>query len=327
MELTRGTQPRENSMTVNKSSIFVVSLTAATFFCGSHAQAGPSFNCNLARMPSEIQICQSPRLSELDNVLASGYNFLKATRGLPAADAVGIPHWRRVGQCGADRNCIAQRQIEEIEAFRAVGAPVSLPDWVINQRDENLPHSPDETSSRPKVDSANPPAVQTNPVSTSGYKALTDVKLRAHCQTNSCDWFMIEEARLVVESPTRSLFLLKLKNWSAEYPDGNHDAAGAYRFEGETAPYVVCSKEKPGFVARDENDGWGFMGVAPGGPSRSLPGDAESALALYWAACHGMNVQDVHAAAHLAEKLGYPGAGESLAATKISNPTDAILIH
>ena len=264
-------------------------------------------------------------MSELDNVLAAGYNFVKATRGLPAADAVGIPHWRRVGQCGSDRDCIAQRQIEEIEAFRAVGAPVWLPDWV-NRHEVNLPNAPDESSSRPKADSASPPAVQGSPVSTSGYKALMNVKLRANCQTNKCDWFEIEEARLVVESPTRSLFLLKLKNWSAAYTDGNVDAAGNLRYEGETTPYVVCSKEKPGFVARDDSNAWGFMGVAPGRRSRSLPGDAESALALYWAACHGMNVQDIYAAADLAKKLGYPAGGETLAATKIANPTDAIVI-
>ena len=72
------------------SCVFLGSLAAATFLLGSHAHAGPSFNCNLARMPSEIQICQNPRLSELDNVLAAGYNFIKATRGLQAADAIGF---------------------------------------------------------------------------------------------------------------------------------------------------------------------------------------------------------------------------------------------
>ena len=200
-------------MTAYVSSIYLVSLAAATFFVGNHAQASPSFNCNFARMPSEIQICQSPRLSELDNVLASGYNFVKATRGLQAADAVGIPHWRRVGQCGSDRNCIAERQIEEIEAFRAVGAPVSLPDWVTKQ--------PEDDRLTPEANSATPPTFRSDPVSAFGYKALMNVKLRANCQANQCGWFMIEEARLVVESPTRSLFRLKLIN---------HDTVGTLHF-------------------------------------------------------------------------------------------------
>jgi hypothetical protein len=145
---------------------------------------------------------------------------------------------------------------------------------------------------------------------------------------NECGWFMIEESRLVVESATRSLFSLKLKNWYAEYPDGNYDAPRPLKYTGETTPYVVCSREKPGFVAIDAKDGWGFSGVAPG--ARSKPsGYAESALALYWAACHGLNVQDVATVADLAKELGYPAAlsGETSEAIKISNPTDAVLMR
>jgi uncharacterized protein len=301
------------------SWVFLGSLTAATFLLGSHAHAGPSFNCNLARMPSEIQICQNPRLSELDNVLAAGYNFIKATRGLQAADAIGIPHWRHVGQCEWDRNCIAHRQIEEIVAFRDVGAPISLPDWVNNR-------AADEHSRNSTTEPTNPPSVRSDPASTSSYKSLLDVRIRSRCQSNECGWFMIEESRLLVESPTRSVFALKLKNWHAEYPGGNYNATGTLQYTGETTPYVVCSKEKPGFVATDEKGDWGFSEVAPGAHRRSS-GYTESALALYWAACHGLNVQDVYETANLAVKLGYPAtAGESSEVTQISDPTDAILI-
>jgi len=301
------------------SCLFLGALTAATFLFGSHAHAGPSFNCNLARMPSEIQICQNPRLSELDNVLAAGYNFIKATRGLQAADAIGIPYWRQVGQCESDRNCIAHRQIEEIEAFRDVGAPISLPDWVTNR-------AADENSRNSTTEPANPLSVRSDPASASGYKSLMDVRIRSRCQSNECGWFMIEESRLVVESPTRSVFALKLKNWHAEYPGGNYNASGTLQYTGETTPYVVCSKEKPGFVAIDEKGDWGFSEVAPGAHRRSS-GYTESALALYWAACHGLNVQDVYETANLAIELGYPAtAGETSEVTKISNPTDAILI-
>jgi len=317
------------------SWVFLGSLTAATFLLGSHAHAGPSFNCNLARMPSEIQICQNPRLSELDNVLAAGYNFIRATRGLQAADAIGIPHWRHVGQCEWDRNCIAHRQIEEILAFRDVGAPISLPDWVNNRAaDENSRNStteranpPSEPANPPSVpEPANPPSVRSDPASASGYKSLLDVRIRSRCQSNECGWFMIEESRLLVESPTRSVFALKLKNWHAEYPGGNYNASGAFQYIGETTPYVVCSKEKPGFVAIDEKGDWGFSEVSPGAHRRSS-GYTESALALYWAACHGLNVQDVYETASLATKLGYPAtAGDSSEVTQISSPTDAILI-
>ena len=286
-------------------------------------------------MPSEIQICQNPRLSELDNVLAAGYNFIKATRGLQAADAIGIPHWRHVGQCEWDRNCIAHRQIEEIVAFRDVGAPISLPDWVTNRAadensrraaDEDSRRAADEDSRNSTTESANPPSVRSDPASASGYKSLMGVRIRSRCQSNECGWFMIEESRLLVESPTRSVFALKLKNWHAEYPGGNYNASGAFQYIGETTPYVVCSKEKPGFVASDEKGDWGFSEVAPGAHRRSS-GYTESALALYWAACHGLNVQDVYETASLATKLGYPATTEETSeVTKISNPTDAILI-
>jgi uncharacterized protein len=89
----------------------------------------PSFDCNKARTPSEIQICRSPRLAELDNILASGYAFLKTTRGRPAADGIGIPYWKLIGQCEGDEGCIVRRQSEEISALALAGAPVSLPSW------------------------------------------------------------------------------------------------------------------------------------------------------------------------------------------------------
>src|SRR5277367_3381090 len=60
------------------------------------ATVSPSFDCNKARTPTEIEICRSPRLAELDNVLAAGYAFIKATQGRPAADVIGIPHWKLI---------------------------------------------------------------------------------------------------------------------------------------------------------------------------------------------------------------------------------------
>ena len=93
------------------------------------AAVSPSFDCNKARTPSEIQICRSPRLAELDNILAAGYAFLKSTQGRPTADAIGVPYWRMIAQCEGDEGCIASRQTEEISALALAGAPVSLPTW------------------------------------------------------------------------------------------------------------------------------------------------------------------------------------------------------
>jgi hypothetical protein len=88
---------------------------------GPIASVGPSFDCNKARTPSEIEFCRS-RLAELDNILASGYAFIKTTQGRPAADPIGIPYWKAIAQCGGDEGCIAQRQSEEIAALAPGGS-------------------------------------------------------------------------------------------------------------------------------------------------------------------------------------------------------------
>lgn len=106
------------------------------------ARAGPSFDCNKARTPSEIEICRSPRLAELDNILAAGYAFIKTTQGRPAADAVGIPYWKAIAQCDGDEGCIAQRQSEEIVALAQAGAPVSLPPWTSGPASAPQPQPP-----------------------------------------------------------------------------------------------------------------------------------------------------------------------------------------
>ncbi len=97
------------------------------------ASARPSFDCNKARTLSEIEICRSPRLAELDNILAAGYAFIKTTQGRPAADTIGIPYWKAIAQCDGNEACIAQRQSEEIAALANAGAPVSLPEWARGQ--------------------------------------------------------------------------------------------------------------------------------------------------------------------------------------------------
>jgi hypothetical protein len=91
------------------------------------AGASPSFDCNKATTPSQIEICRSPRLAELDNILAAGYAFIKTTQGRPAADAIGILYWKAIAQCDGYEACIAQRQSEEIATLANAGAPGSLP--------------------------------------------------------------------------------------------------------------------------------------------------------------------------------------------------------
>jgi hypothetical protein len=116
------------------------------------AAVNPSFDCNRARTPSEIKICRSPRLAELDNILASGYAFLKTTQGRLAADAIGIPYWKLIGRCEGDEGCILRRQSEENSALALAGAPLSLPSWASAppQPEERTPPSPPRRPSRPR---------------------------------------------------------------------------------------------------------------------------------------------------------------------------------
>jgi S1-C subfamily serine protease len=107
----------------------------------SNGAARPSFDCRKARSPSEMAVCGSPRLAELDDILAAGYQFIKATQGLRAADAIGIPYWRAIGQCEGEPACIAQRQSAEISALAAAGAPVSLPAWALAPANAPQPQS------------------------------------------------------------------------------------------------------------------------------------------------------------------------------------------
>ena len=62
------------------------------------AAVRPSFDCNKARTASELEICRTADLAELDNILAAGYAFIKTTRGRPAADAIGIPYWKMIAK-------------------------------------------------------------------------------------------------------------------------------------------------------------------------------------------------------------------------------------
>jgi uncharacterized protein len=114
------------------------------------AAATPSFDCNKARYPDEIAICASPELADLDNQVAKGYAYVKSTQGGQLADALGIPLWRARQGCGADPDCIRQRQIQAILAYQAAGAPVSVPDT----RLAGL--SPSQAFSNPALGTYNP---------------------------------------------------------------------------------------------------------------------------------------------------------------------------
>ena len=298
-----------------KRQLAIIIVCAVLAVANTAHAATPSFDCAKARTATEIQICRSPRLAELDNVLAAGYAFLKSTRGRPAADQIGIPYWKLIGQCEADQACIGRRQIEEIVALRAAGAPISLPAWA----ESNTTAPPNPTVE---------PQASTHQVSVSAYKALTGVIIRSRCHMNYCGWFSIDQSTVALESTEKSMLEIRLSYWGSDYPDGNYDAVRPRKFSGNATSYVICSKQDASIIERDENSGWTQTRLAPGAKD-GIFGYLESGLAIYWAACHAMNVQDVYSATVLANKLGYPDAvaGDSVTQRNLAEPMEGFRAH
>lgn len=106
------------------------SAIAAAFFAMSvNAHAGPSFDCGRATADDEIAICSSSHLSELDNLMAAGFQFLKLHSGKKQANRIARPLLGMRQACGGDAGCIQQRQIDAVRAYQQRGAPIRLPDW------------------------------------------------------------------------------------------------------------------------------------------------------------------------------------------------------
>jgi uncharacterized protein len=106
-----------------------VAITALFFAASTHAQAGPSFNCNRATADDEIAICSNSQLSELDNLMASGFQFLKMRSGKKQANQIARPLLSLRQACGGDEDCIQKRQIDAVLTYQKLGAPIRLPDW------------------------------------------------------------------------------------------------------------------------------------------------------------------------------------------------------
>jgi uncharacterized protein len=85
----------------------------------------PSFNCAKATYPDELTICANPELSQLDNVLAAGYEYVRNKDGDQYAKSINVPLFLGRRACGSDAACIKERQIAAIKTFESLGAPVT----------------------------------------------------------------------------------------------------------------------------------------------------------------------------------------------------------
>jgi uncharacterized protein len=123
-------------------STILAALGAASFCLmadtGAYA-AGPSFNCNAASTDDEVAICSSSELSELDNLMAAGFQYLRLHLGKRQANKVARPLLSLRQSCGSDTDCIQERQIDAIEIYRKLGAPVHLPKWASTSNSQSKP--------------------------------------------------------------------------------------------------------------------------------------------------------------------------------------------
>jgi TPR repeat protein len=92
----------------------------------------PSFNCAKARAPDELAICSNPELSELDNAVVAGYEYVRRANGDLFARQTNAPFFQARQACGADADCIKGRQVDAISRYHDLGAPVSSSDWAHN---------------------------------------------------------------------------------------------------------------------------------------------------------------------------------------------------
>lgn len=108
----------------------IAALAAIPLWLATSAHAaGPSFDCNQASADDEVAICSSTELSELDNLMAAGFQYLRQHLGKREANKVAKPLLSLRQSCGSDAKCIEERQIDAVETYRKLGAPLHLPKW------------------------------------------------------------------------------------------------------------------------------------------------------------------------------------------------------
>lgn len=97
--------------------------------------AVPSFDCSKASYPDERAICSNIELAQLDVLVAAGYEFVRQKFGEQFARTTNAPFFQERRACGANSACIKVRQINAINRFRQLGAPI---EFASTDRDDQL---------------------------------------------------------------------------------------------------------------------------------------------------------------------------------------------
>jgi hypothetical protein len=105
--------------------VLTLSALSLAFLSGGALaqQASPSFNCRYASTETEIAICNSPALAELEMQMYGDYLVLVEQIGERQARRIADDLLERRQDCGPDRSCIAQRLLITMEVFRQRAEP------------------------------------------------------------------------------------------------------------------------------------------------------------------------------------------------------------
>jgi uncharacterized protein len=99
----------------------IACLVAFAFALGSPNAQAQSFNCNYAKLPDEVVICQNERLGSFDEIMSQ--LFFRLRNGLTGRERQRLEFdqadWlQQRHDCGSDGDCIAQAYRRRIAELR-----------------------------------------------------------------------------------------------------------------------------------------------------------------------------------------------------------------
>ena len=120
----------------NRTMIAAVSVVAlsASIAISSPSEASPSFDCNYARAPDEIAICQNPELANEDLEMSSAYFYLhrlaveEGRRSALGALERSQREWlaaRR--ECGSNASCLRRAYEDRLQDFASMRQAYEAP--------------------------------------------------------------------------------------------------------------------------------------------------------------------------------------------------------
>ena len=299
-------------MTQKSIVAFVLALGWAVAGWVNVALAQASFDCRIARSPTEIAICSDAHLSELDRIGALGFSIGRRRPG--AHELIRDTQALLLARiaCRSDKACILENQVQGIALFQRWSIPVTLPDWVPQYRAELAGASGLSSPPLTEPTGSNSPA--------NGGEVV-----QGRCHMDVCSWFRVEDRDTVQTNELGSLVRITLVTGESSHPNASYDLKTPIEWGPAASAYVFCSKAQPAVIF--DNDGkWEAATLSPG-HSEGVFGYNEFAYAEYLFVCHGLTNADP-ADASVAARFGYPAfLSEKIAQFELQRPEDIMKLR